>query len=429
MRGRGERDTVNIARMSGRSLLVVAQLAPPSSLVAARRVAGLTKYLARRGFRITVLSSAISGAGAIEGAANVVRTADLMASRMNWRRGHFAALTGREDAKYRRPSRLEAAVVPDLAALTWLPFAVPRALSMARRGQFDAVLTTSPPASAHAVGYALQSRGVPWIAELRDGWTFEPPRRPWPTEAQRRADRALESRMLRRAQQVVAVTTPIVADLRERLGVEAALVTNGFDPEAQAASSAAGLLDRDKHAFVHTGRLALSGVSLRSLLDALRLLRREEPVLAHSIVVVFAGPLSAEEHDLLSAKDITALVRAVGSLDHASALGLQRAADTLLVITGGHDRRSVATGKLFEYLAAGRPILVLGDQTEAARIVAETRTGTATSAEDPAEIARALVAAVASPPPERDETALARYAWPSVAEDYARIIERVCRGR
>ena len=71
--------------------------------------------------------------------------------------------------------------MPDLAVGTWLPFALPRALSLARKGDFDVVLTTSPPQSAHLVGLALARRGLPWIAELRDGWTFEPPRAPWPS--------------------------------------------------------------------------------------------------------------------------------------------------------------------------------------------------------------------------------------------------------
>ena len=52
-----------------RSILLVAQVAPPSTLVAARRVAGFTKYLARLGHRVTVLTSRVSGDGPIEGAA------------------------------------------------------------------------------------------------------------------------------------------------------------------------------------------------------------------------------------------------------------------------------------------------------------------------------------------------------------------------
>ena len=400
-----------------RSLLLVAQLAPPSTLVAARRVAGMTKYLARLGYRVTVLTSGLTGGGDIEGAKTVIRTGDLMSTRLNWRRGHFDALGGGAGAAYGRPSPLEEVVVPDLAVVTWLPFA----LAAARRVRgIDCVVTSSPPPSAHVVGAMLRRRGVSWIAELRDGWTFEPPHPAFPTALQRAADRALERGLLRRADAVVAVTRPIVDDARERLGVRAELVTNGFDPEEPIPEVAAGLLDPARHSLVHTGRMAIARSTPAPLLDALRLL---PPEVAERIDVVFAGPLSQDEQALLAAPDIRGRVRAVGALPRLQALALQRAADSLLIVTEGSSRRSVATGKIFEYLAAGRPILVLGDQTEAARIVAETGSGISTSAADPGEIARALERLLAGDLPARDEQAVAEYRYDAVAARLAAVID------
>src|SRR5919202_1240780 len=139
--------------------------------------------------------------------------------------------------------------------------------------------------------------------------------------------------------------------------------------------------------FVHTGRMWSPGSTPRPLVEAVRRLRREQPRVAAALEVVFAGPLQTAESELLAAPDLAGFVRSVGMLERPQALGLQRAADWLLVVTEGAARRSVATGKLFEYLAARRPILVLGAETEAARIVAEARAGFATSAEDAGEIA------------------------------------------
>src|SRR5215208_67555 len=101
------------------SVLLVAQLAPPSNLVAARGVAAMAKYLSRLGHSVTVLTSIASGTGPIEGAKEVVRTPDALTSRLNWRRGHFAALAGsREETVYKPPSRLASVIVPDLGLLT-----------------------------------------------------------------------------------------------------------------------------------------------------------------------------------------------------------------------------------------------------------------------------------------------------------------------
>jgi glycosyltransferase involved in cell wall biosynthesis len=415
-----------------RSVLLVAQLTPPSNLVAARRVAGMTKYLARMGHAVTVLTSLASGSGPIDGADQVVRTRDALLSRINWRRRHFSALSGnRGDAAYKPPSRLASVVVPDLSLLTWFPFALPRALALARRRRFDCVVTTSPPQSAHLVGLALRRRGLPWIAEFRDGWTFEPPRDPWPLRSQRALDGRLERLVVGHADAVVGVTKPIVADFKARLGVDGELITNGFDPdEASPEREADPLLASDRHSFVHTGRMGLSRVTPRPLLEALRVLKREEPAVCERLEVVFAGSLTEEEQELLAAPDLDGTVRAAGWVERPRALRLQRAGDSLLLLTEGSSRRSVATGKLYEYLLAGRPILVLGEETEAARIVAETGTGMATSAVDPRAIAEALKRLVESQwSRDTDEDAIERYSWTSLANRYSELIERVCAGR
>jgi glycosyltransferase involved in cell wall biosynthesis len=100
----------------------------------------------------------------------------------------------------------------------------------------------------------------------------------------------------------------------------------------------------------------------------------------------------------------------------------------LLVITEGSTRRSVATGKLFEYLGAGRPILVLGEETEAARIVTDAGAGFATPADEPEKIAAALRRLLeAEPAGGADREAIERYAYPKLAEEYAELIEDLVR--
>jgi glycosyltransferase involved in cell wall biosynthesis len=409
-----------------RSVLLVAQIAPPSSLVAARRVAAQCKYLARADYDVTVLTSIASGEGPIEGAHDVVRTTDALTSRLNWRRGQFAALGGASSESYKPPSRLASVVVPDLSLGTWLPFALPAARRLARERQFDCVLTTSPPPSTHLVGLALHRRGIAWIAELRDGWTFEPPHPPWPLRLQAAADRGIERYVLMRADAVVGVTRPIVADVRDRLGVEAVTITNGFDPEDEPETAGAdSLLDPGRFSLVHTGRLSLSHRSLEPLLDGIRALRLGNEDLASRLEVLFAGSVTDEERRLLNAPDLAETVRFVGWLERSRALALQRAADALLIVTGPVSQRSVATGKLFEYLGARRPILVLGSDTEAARIVAESGAGLSVSVSDASAIAaalRRLLAATPEPPKEED---VADYAYPVLIDRMCEVIDRV----
>jgi hypothetical protein len=205
------------------------------------------------------------------------------------------------------------------------------------------------------------------------------------------------------------------------------VITNGYDPEESVSGDgeARSALDPDRHSLVYTGRISAGRSTPRPLLDAFRELRRTSPQAAERLELVFAGPLTAAEAEMLEAPDLAESVKVLGPIDRGAVLALQRQAGSLLVITEGSARRSVATGKLFEYLAARRPILVLGEETEAARIVAETGTGLATSASDPTRIAAALRKLVEQPP-GRAAGSIEQYSYGSIAEKLAEVIDRVC---
>jgi glycosyltransferase involved in cell wall biosynthesis len=96
------------------------------------------------------------------------------------------------------------------------------------------------------------------------------------------------------------------------------------------------------------------------------------------------------------------------------------------VIASGSSERSVATGKLYEYVAAERPILVIGDRSEAARIVAATGTGLSAPGDDPEAIAGALLALVGGAAFERRPEVVAEYSWEVLARRAEEIIEEVC---
>lgn len=414
------------------SVLLISQYAQPASFSAARRTHGFTKYLERRGHRVTVLTSPVSGTGPVPGASRSIRSRDLVSSRLNWRSSNLESLRGGGEASYAAPSPIASWIPPDLSIVGWLPFLLPRALEAARRGDADCVITTSPPESCHLAGLALARAGVPWIADLRDGWMFESTHPEWALPALRRIDGRLERLVAEHADLLTTVTDEITEDIRSRLGARAETVPNGFDPdERMSAEPGDAGLDPVRHSLVHTGRMAFAGRSPRPLLDALELLRVKGGDLASRLEIVFAGPLSTEESELIGRAEDDGSVKAVGTLPRESTLRLQSAADTLLLLTG-KDRRSEATAKLYEYLATGNPILVLGVESAAARIVTETASGLSVSATDPAEIAAALERMVDAPAVDRDaaqgDASRERYSYERIAESLSEHVERLVRG-
>ena len=112
--------------MTARSILLVAHVTPPTSMSAARRAAGLTRYLTALGHRVTVLTSMMGGSGPVPYAARTIRTRDLMTSRLNWRRGGLEAIQGQSAAAApAAPSAIAAWTAPDLQVIGWTPFALP----------------------------------------------------------------------------------------------------------------------------------------------------------------------------------------------------------------------------------------------------------------------------------------------------------------
>ena len=386
--------------MSPRKLLVVVYAYPPSLLVAAVRWATLTKYLAEMGHSVTVVTSDSFGAPTEPDPVRVVRPRSLETS---WR--------------LKRP-HLNPRV-------SWAPFALRETRHLLRAENFDCLITSSPPESAHLVGLMLGRGRPPWVADFRDGWCFEPYMVRFRTRAQLKVDCWFEERVALAADVTVGATRPISDDLARRYGVTSRWISNGFDPAAAVAESAGSATDETGGGglkVVYTGQLwGPRGRTPEPFFKAMKKVASGGD--APRLTFVHAGALTPEDRLLIDRTGVSELVQHVGVLDRAEVVGLQRSADLLLLITSADTQQ--ATGKLFEYLSAGRPILALAEGNEAERLVRETGTGVVVPPDDVDAIADALRRAVHGDlartyAPQGVE----RYSYPRLAEEAAGVIEQ-----
>ena len=407
-----------------RRILFVSYFYPPCTDTGAHRPSSMVKYLRRAGHDVTVLTTSAYGSRRDDSREQVVRTADAQLWRAKMRGGDHVGSLYDSDTYSGRPHPLSKVIVPEPLAVAWAPFARHRARALHGEGPFDCVITTSPPESAHSVGRALQRRGAAWVADVRDAWSFEPLRPPFPTALQRRLDERYERATLAAADVVVCVSAPAADDLRERQIADPILVRNGADPELLEAAdlaSVAGLLDPERVSLVYTGRFGSTGRDPGPLLEALGLLASEQPAEAASLELVVAGPLTDGERDAFRRDVEPARISVVGSLERGRALALQRAADALLLVA--HPvRTQLANFKLYEYLNAGPPILALAAGTEAGSVVEEAG-GEVLPAGEPREIVRGLVAAARRELRPSNPGVRAEHAYPAVAERMQKAIE------
>jgi glycosyltransferase involved in cell wall biosynthesis len=117
-----------------------------------------------------------------------------------------------------------------------------------------------------------------------------------------------------------------------------------------------------------------------------------------------------------------------GTLPRDRALALQRAADALLLLASSR-RTQLLNFKLFEYLAAGRPILALAAGTEAGRVVEEIGGPPAVPADDVAAIVGALRRLASGELEAPKAGAAGAFSYPSPAERMAEAAEAAVASR
>lgn len=388
----------------------------------------MARHLRELGLSVTVVTSGAWG-GLPDDAPDVVRVRDLRTSRP------LRALLRREALRTTdAPGRLERppsplltkVLVPEMYVATWLPAAALAVRRLLARQPCDCLVTTSPPESVHLLALLLGSRRPAWIADFRDGWTFEPYREPFPTRVQRDLDARLERRIARSADVVTATSAAVADDLARRLGAHAHWVPNGWDPHLAPAQEPPAH-DGSGPVLVYTGRLSgLWGRDPEPLLRALAKVRAEPG--APPLRLLHAGPLTAGERELIDRSGAADFVEHLGMLDRPAALALQRSADALVLLTTRVSSQLPA--KLCEYLSAGRPIVALAEDCEAERIVRETGTGVTVPHDDVDAIAAAL-RAVASGELARAYAPrdIERFRYPAPAERMAELVEEAIRRR
>ena len=278
------------------------------------------------------------------------------------------------------------ALVPD-ENVTWNVTAIPAALRIVRREGIDVVLTTSPPSSVHLIGAAVKAAtGVRWVADLRDSLTAHPHRR-----FERLAARTKEKgeRLVAR---LVAGSADAVVAVSEAIAEEA----RGFAPAGPVVTIANGC-DFDDFAelpyrpgkrfrITHTGSF-FGKRSPRAFLTALA-----ESEL--DVVARFVGHFRPSDRSWAEELALGDRLELYPYAPRRRALELQRDSEALLLLIpeAGGRGRGVLSGKVFEYLAAERPILAaVPPDGAAAALIRETGAGVVCPPDDVPALRRALV--------------------------------------
>lgn len=276
-------------------------------------------------------------------------------------------------------------LLPD-ASVTWNLTAIPAAIRIVRNEGIDAVITTSPPGSIHLVGAAVKrATGARWLADLRDPLVANQHRRAdtTATRARQATNERLAGLVARQADAVSCVSEAIAEEMR------------ALDPRGPVRTIANGC-DFDDFA----GLEYQPGSRLR-ITHAGSFFGKRDPkpflrALADSGLDVearFVGDFRSTDREWAEGLGLGDRLRLVPYAPRSEALRLQRDSEVLLLLVPDADGRGkgVLSGKVFEYLAAGRPILaVVPPDGAAAELIRETGAGIVVAPDDVDGMRRAL---------------------------------------
>ena len=284
--------------------------------------------------------------------------------------------------------------------LGWKPFAIEAGRNAIAEHKPALILSTSYPFTDHLVGSQLQQEsGLPWIAEFQDPWTQGPA---WHyTGLRLRYETRLERRTIAPAAALTIVTPPWVEGLRVMHGKPVALIENGFDeteydldcppPTPQFTITYTGM--------IYSGTFRQNGYAGRRdpspLFAAVKDLLDDGTLDPARFAIRFYGPPNERSVILCLAEQhgIGAVVSHYGKVSHEEAVQRQRES-TLLLLLNWYGTQSTFkeqgwyTAKVYEYLAARRPILAVPGHPGVDALLAETCGGIA--AKTPEEITALL---------------------------------------
>ena len=242
----------------------------------------------------------------------------------------------------------------------------------------DVIYVTAPIWTSLLIGYLLKKRTKkPLVVDFRDPWTINPYHKP-PTKLHAKIENCLERRVLMIADYVVTVSQPYKCRLVAKypfLKTKSEVIMNGFDPDDF--KNLKRQPPQGKFRIVHTGSL----YGLRSpkyFLFALHMLIQEKPYLRKQVEVQFVGNYGKEAPMIVDKLGVNDLVQFIAYMPHGKCLELMLNSHILLLIVASEGLKTsgIVTGKLFEYLFSGRPVLALASKESiVANIVQSAKAG------------------------------------------------------
>lgn len=379
-------------------IVIVTHYYPPLNAIASFRPASFARYFAESGIDVTVLTTEKSIA---EGSLDLsvfkhprLTVHEIPYKKLQfWRKPSVESPAGNHVAQPVVPAssfktiltRARRWGVACLGSLVdyqyfWTREAVHKFEEIHAQKPVDLLISSFGPPASHFIASSViqKHRNIRWIADYRDLWS----QRHIMTAKGifKIVERYIEKRTVKSASHLTTVSQPLEAKLQELVNgkIPVSIVYNGYDSELDPSKFISGRMINQKMHIVYTGTIYEGRSDPSPLFQAIAELAAEDVITEEDITVSFYGNRMANLSQLVEKYKVSAWVELKGAVTHTESLLAQQNADFLLFLESNKpDARGVLTGKLFEYITTGKPILAVGVDAfcASAQVIRETDTG------------------------------------------------------
>lgn len=318
--------------------------------------------------------------------------------------------------------------IPD-ARCWWVKPSVKYLKAYLKDHPVDAIVSTGPPHSMHLIAMKLkEALNLPWIADFRDPWTeIDYYNDLHLTRWADRKHHRLEHEVLTKADKVVAVGWDMAEGLAKLGRKPVEVVPNGFDWDLQSECSTAEL--SSEFTLTHIGIIGANR-NEHQLWQALGELKSSNPQFASKLRIKLIGQVDQSVIHSIADNGLQDNAEVIPYMPHDQVLQLQQSSQVLLLlINNTPNAKGILTGKLFEYLASGRPILCIGPEDgDAARIISETESGVTVGFEEKEKMKTVIKNLyeryLGNRLPSSENAEIEKYSRKALAWEFAKLLEK-----
>ncbi len=264
--------------------------------------------------------------------------------------------------------------IPD-ARKFWIKPSVKFLSNYLKENKVDAIISSGPPHSMHLIALALKKKfNIPWIADFRDPWTnidyYQD------LKLSKRSDqkhKKLEKNVLLNADITLSVGKTLAKELQALGSNNVQIIENGYDPEDFNLKEST--LD-EKFTIAHIGSFTPSR-NHPILWESIKELIKENKEFADHLQLKLIGKIDYSVKESIEENSLSEYVNFMAYLPHDQVIKEQSSSHVLLLMVNNTpNAKGIVTGKVFEYMASSRPILVIGPKDgDLAQIINESNTG------------------------------------------------------